>query len=263
MAIHSPSIERRAKKAPAARPKHSAHALLDIAEVTLDADGAITLSTVCGSDLHYQLGRRPPALRPGRLTYSESAYRSHEEVVRGLTRKNKCPFDSPELSTFIAPTLNAWAKSKSNLDLLELGPSHTTTIPDALNGTMRSYTAVDFSPPFLRKQRELLAEEPGQLERCRHIVADTYELTLPASSFDLVVVSCHPPLVSATVQDKILVLNKIHGFLKSGGTLAVFPWLFAEQPAAVTQHLLSLFKLKQAAHRDGNCLRMLLFFEKQ
>ncbi|MBI1267885.1 MAG: hypothetical protein GC193_10700 [Cryomorphaceae bacterium] len=207
----------------------------------------------------------PKGLRPsfGRLSYTPETGRFHEELVRRLTEEGKNPLKSHELSRFVAPSLAEWATDKRGLDVIELGPAFTTEIPFSLEPVIGSYTAIDFSPPFLNKQRELLAANPELLVRCNHLVANTYELWLPGSSTDFAVAVCHPPLVSATAQDKILILERLHSLLRAGGTLAVFPWYFNEQPISVSRYILERFRLRRVAYLPGQKVRLLLILEKQ
>lgn len=267
MANSSDIQSRHAKRSTVARHKAKTaraptNRYLKVSKASLQGE-LLTVDAADGASLLYRCGSRRPLVPPGRLVYAASTYRSHEEQMRELTRKRRCPFDSPELEIFIAPILKRWAAGRSGLDILELGPAHTTEIPDVLEPSISSYTAVDFSPPFLRKQRELLADNPSLLARSRHIVADTYELSLPKECCDLVVVSCHPPLVSASVEDKILVIDKIHSFLRAKAVFSLFPWVFQEQPALVTQHLLNRFTLSHMAWRGTDTNRLLLFLEKK
>ncbi len=249
------------KPQPGRKPKPSFD-YVKVDAVSVKENGIVLLDTTGGGRFVFE-PKSVTRIIPGRLRYSEATYKAHEELVRNITRRDKCPHDSPELACFLAPALATWAVGRKQLDVLELGPAHTTDVPDALASVVSSYTAVDFSLPFLRKQRELLAETPELLARCRYVVADTYELTLPPSSSDLVVVSCHPPLVSASIEDKCMVIDKIHKFLKPGGTLTVFPWHFDEQQVEVNRHVLSRFKLQYIAFQEESTKRLLLFLEKR
>jgi hypothetical protein len=65
------------------------------------------------------------------------------------------------------------------------------------------------------------------------------------------------------ITDRKLVLTKIHKMLKEGGTLAVFPWSFREQPLEANEHLLALFSLRRFAHLRGASHRALLILVKR
>lgn len=87
------------------------------------------------------------------------------------------------------------------IDILELGPGYTTTIPAGLETKIKTYVGIDFSQPYADKQRERLSNNPSLLHRCTTIVSNTYDLEVADKSADLVVTSCHPPLISSPIKD--------------------------------------------------------------
>lgn len=232
----------------------------DVLDAKLD-DGVVELRTATSS-ITFRPSNRPP-FSPGRLVFSDELRRSHTEQMQEFSLENLQRQESSELRRLLAPVLVDWTSTQQNIDVLELGPAYTTVIAEALEQRLGSYCGVDFSYPYLQKQQEILAAKPALRFRCRTLVSDTFSLKIPARSVDLVVTSCHPPLVSAPVSDKKLVLTKIHEMLRPGGSFAIFPWLFSEQPSEVNEHLLKLFALRRFAHLSGQSSRAFLILVKR
>ncbi len=242
------------------RNSQTSFSVIEVLKASIDGDG-VTLETTNAS-LLFRPSKRPQ-FSPGRLLFTDDLHRSHAKQIQSLSAKELLTFESSELRELIVPVLVDWSSTKSKIDVLELGPAYTTVIAEELEKNLGSYCGVDFSPPYLQKQQERLQRHLSLRSRCRTIVSDTFSLSVPDESVDLVVTSCHPPLVSASVIDKQLVLTKIHQMLTRGGALAVFPWSFHEQPREVNEHLLQLFTVQRFAHLPGESHRALLILVKR
>jgi SAM-dependent methyltransferase len=232
-----------------------------IVDTYICSDGSIKFTTK-KNQLNYSHTRGKPLIPPGRLIFTEELRLSHESQIQEITNQELSQYECTELKQLITPVLSQWL-NRNNLHIVELGPAFTTAIPEALDDKLLTYSAVDFSPPYLQKQQERLKKLPNLAIRTRSIISDTYDLQLPECSADLIVTSCHPPLVSASIEDKRLVLDKIHHILKPNGVFAIFPWYFNEQPQAVTTHLLKLFHVRCIAHKNNAKRRTLLILEKR
>lgn len=260
------SLARRSRRAlsaatssPDPRPSYTTSA---VSSATFDKDGSVKLHT-SSEKLIYRPKAGSSQFTVGRLVFTETMRLGHEEQMRESTRKELRKYESPELRKMIAPILKGWASAKANLDVLELGPAYTTAIPEALSENLHSYHAVDFSQPYLQKQQEILQENPALAALCHMTVSDIYDLDKAKASCDLIFASCHPPLVSSSIEDKCAVLDKIHALLRAGGTFALFPWYFSEQPQAVNRHLLQLFQVRQVAYQKDWRARLFLILERR
>ncbi|GEM_PF-1060823 len=258
---------RRIRTSPAplhAQPRRQrSYVCIDVAGAAVRKDGGITLDTTIGTQTVRGSSPSYTPLFASRLVFGEEIRKSHSDQMRSLSTHDQSMREFPDLRLLVVPAIRAWFLGKSKIDVVELGPAYTTAVPEALSEMLSSYTAVDFSAPYLKKQLELLAQHPHLLARSRQIAVDTYDLQLPDSSCDLLVTSCHPPLVSASTDDKCLVIDKIHALLRTGGYLVVFPWYFAEQQMKVNKHLLQRFALRRIAYQQGVNSRLLLVLQKQ
>lgn len=246
----------------APRKTCSRYVIADVASAVWGPSG-VTVALTGGSTQIYEPAKSAAKPYTGRLLFTEELRKSHERQMQRLTLFEKQLHENPELGQLVVPVLAQRCMGKKNLDILELGPAYTTAVPEAMWKLLGTYTAVDFSKPYLLKQQSFLRALPGWSARYRMITSDTYELTLASSSCDLVVTSCHPPLVSASVEDKCMVIDKVHSLLREGGTFVVFPWYFGEQQCQVNQHLLERFELIQVAHQTCDKQRLLLVLEKR
>jgi SAM-dependent methyltransferase len=246
----------------ASRSKRKTYTVRCVTDAVIDKDGIVKITTE-PETMVYRPKLGHSTFSVGRLIFSDSMRLGHAEQMRKVTKRQLSQFESPELKKMITPIMKEWTANKADLDVLELGPAYTTAIPEALYPVLRSYRAVDFSLPYLQKQREILNENPSLAARCQMIVSDIYDLKLATGSCDLIFTSCHPPLVSSSADDKCEVLDKIYALLRTGGTFALFPWYFNEQPQAVNEHLLRLFCVRQVAHQNDWRERLLIILEKR
>lgn len=248
-----------AARSPIQRPNFTS---VSISSASVDEDGSVRLCQGLETLIYKpELGRSQFFV--GRLIFTEELRLDHEKQMRETTREQLLKYESPELRNMISPILKGRFSARGQLDVLELGPAYTTAIPEALSDKLGTYHAIDFSRPYLQKQQELLEENSALAAKCRRTVVDIYDLDTPVASLDLVFASCHPPLVSAPIEDKCAVLDKVHALLRSGGTFALFPWYFSEQPPAVNRHLLKLFHVKQIAYHEDWRVRLFVILEKR
>ncbi|MBC7997389.1 MAG: class I SAM-dependent methyltransferase [Leptolyngbya sp.] len=243
------------------RRKVSDFRSLDVMSASVEVSTAVTLKTDV-TTFSYPSVYETKSRFIGRLKYNEGMAKSHFQLAASVSFEGRHHASSDDLKVLVSPALKSWMQGRKNLHVVELGPSYTTVIPEALEQYLGSYTAVDFSGPLLDRQMGFLKRLPGLANCCTKIVSDTFDLVLPPSSIDLVVTSCHPPLVSAPVTDCIQVIKTVHEILKPGEFFAVFPWIFSEQAPSVNRLLLTKFALKRVAFRRGLDERLLLLLQK-
>ncbi len=235
---------------------------VSISSASADEDGNVRLCNGSAT-LIFKPNSGQSQFFVGRLVFTEALRLEHEKQMRETAREQLLKYQSPELRNMILPVLKEWLSGRGKLDVLELGPAYTTAIPEGLIDKLGSYHAIDFSLPYLQRQQEILQENAALAPRCQRTVVDIYDLEKPEASFDLVFTSCHPPLVSSSIEDKCAVLDKVHALLRPGGTFALFPWYFSEQPQAVNRHLLKLFHVKRIAYQHDWRVRLFIILEKR
>ncbi|MBI3924552.1 MAG: class I SAM-dependent methyltransferase [Armatimonadetes bacterium] len=172
---------------------------------------------------------RIEAFHRDRLSHQSNAELRQEEGV--------------ELLDFIGPLLARHFAGRAGMNVVELGPATSTTVPTALKDQLAHYFGMDLSVPFLERSRDLLTEEGYRIPSAYPVLGDTFHTPFEDGVADLVLTSCHPPFVSASPPDMLQAMAEVRRILKPGGEFWLFPWTPGEAHPAVEAWLNSHFEL--------------------
>ena len=146
--------------------------------------------------------------------------------LRRVTRETMLKESAISVTPFLVPLLKARYAERRDLAVLELGPAYSTTVPETLKDSLKTYVAVDRVWQFLRKQRELLDQVGGFDGKVFSVAGDTCCLPIASESQDLVIAICHNPVYEWDENERIKALKEVRRVLKEGGEFVIFPWHF-------------------------------------
>ncbi len=129
------------------------------------------------------------------------------------------------------------------INVLELGPHSSNSIPDNLHETA-IYTAVDYSRSSLEAQRKYAV--PGlDSDNVLRVEGDTFRLPIRSSSQDLVVATYHDPFSFGQLSPQYAkqAIDQVLRVLKVGGDFILAPWIYQAHPKEINSYLMSKFDL--------------------
>ena len=142
---------------------------------------------------------------------------------------------------YLRYTIQSNYGQRPGINVLELGPHSSNTIPDNLHESA-IYTAVDYTHSALEAQRKYAAHA---LDNVLRVKGDTFHLPIQGSSQDLVVATYHDPLSFGQLLPRYVkqAINEVVRVLKVGGDFILAPWVYKAHPEEINEYLMSKFDL--------------------
>lgn len=135
-------------------------------------------------------------------------------------------------------------RERSNLNVVELGPHTTTIVAKTMAPFMAAYVGVEKSIRVVSQQIEHFRQIPN----ASIIWDDSRSLSMADKSVDVVVASCHPALLSGSVESMRDAHAEVSRVLRDDGDLILLPWTEAyEQDQDPNRKHFAPFELYRAA----------------